>query len=146
LFEQVSSIENQYNAPGVKIDEGDLIAVILDAAPEEHHAVLTLEQRLRGDKLTLNDLETAMNQFWRQRKTPKTNDGNDTAEISLSAFGGVCYNCKKKGHKANKCPDKEHKDGKGTRPKGNGDKFNGKCNNCGKVGHKEAKLLGEGRK
>jgi len=30
----VSSIENQYNAPGVKIDEGDLIAVILDAAPE----------------------------------------------------------------------------------------------------------------
>ena len=26
LFEQVSSIENQYNAPGVKIDEGDLIA------------------------------------------------------------------------------------------------------------------------
>jgi len=138
LFEQVSSIENQCNAPGVKIDEGDLIAVILDAAPEEYHAVLTLEQRLRGDKLTLNDLETAMNQFWRQGKTPKTNDGNDAAEISLSAFGGVCYNCKKKGHKANKCPDKEHKDGKGTRPKGNGDKFNGKCNNCGKVGHKEA--------
>jgi hypothetical protein len=97
-----------------------------------------LEQRLRGDKLTLNDLETAMNQFWRQGKTPKTNDGNDAAEISLSAFGGVCYNCKKKGHKANKCPDKEHKDEKGTRPKGNGDKFNGKCNNCGKVGHKEA--------
>ena len=94
-----------------------MIAVILDAAPEEYHAVLTLEQRLRGDKLTLNDLETAMNQFWRQGKTPKTNDGNYAAEISLSAFGGVCYNCKKKGHKANKCPDKEHKDGEGTRLK-----------------------------
>ena len=76
-----------------------MIAVILDAAPEEYHAVLTLEQRLRGDKLTLNDLETAMNQFWRQGKTPKTNDGNYAAEISLSAFGGVCYNCKKRGIK-----------------------------------------------
>ena len=87
-----------------------MIAVILDAAPEEYHAVLTLEQRLRGDKLTLNDLETAMNQFWRQGKTPKTNDGNDAAEISLSEFGGVCYNCKKKGHKANKCPEQDLKE------------------------------------
>ena len=74
----------------------------------------------------ISDLETAMNQFWRPGKTPKTSDGNDAAEISTSAFGGVFYNCKKKGYKAIKCPDKEHKDGKGTRPKANGDKFNRK--------------------
>jgi hypothetical protein len=46
LFEQVRSIENQYNAPG----EGDLIGFILvDAAPEEYHTVLTSEQRLHGE-------------------------------------------------------------------------------------------------
>ena len=138
LFEQLSSIENQYTAPGKKIDEGDLIAVIFDAAPAEYHSVLTAEQRLKGDALTLSDLETAMNQHWRQVKSPKTNDG-DGVEILLSAFGGVCYLCKQKGHKANKCPKRQSTKQEGGKGEGNGNgKFSGKCRNCGKVGHQEA--------
>ncbi len=59
LFEQqLSRIENQYTAPGKKIDEGDITSDIFD------HSVLTAEQILKGDALTLSDLETAMNQHW----------------------------------------------------------------------------------
>jgi hypothetical protein len=53
LFAQLSVIENQYTAPGRTLDEGDLIAVVLDAAPDEYQAVLTSEQRVQGDALNV---------------------------------------------------------------------------------------------
>jgi hypothetical protein len=62
LFEQISAVENIYNTAAAKIDEEDLIAVILDAAPAEYHTVLTSEQRLKEDTLKQGDLEDAMNQ------------------------------------------------------------------------------------
>ena len=128
LFEQISAIQNRYNNASRKIDEEDLIAVILKAAPKDYQAVLTVEQRVKGDKLVLADLESAMHQHWRQTKANKDEDKSGN-EISLSAFSGTCFHCKKKGHKANKCPEKEKSSGK---------KFKGKCNNCGKEGHKAA--------
>jgi hypothetical protein len=48
LFQQISSIENKYNTATKQIDEEDLIAVVLDAAPMEYQAILTSEQRRRG--------------------------------------------------------------------------------------------------
>ena len=36
LFEQLSSIEEQYLAPGDKIDYADLIAIVLNVAPDEY--------------------------------------------------------------------------------------------------------------
>jgi hypothetical protein len=33
LFEQISAVENRYNKTATKIDEEDLIAVILDVSP-----------------------------------------------------------------------------------------------------------------
>jgi hypothetical protein len=45
LFEQLASIENQYNTATNKIMEEDLVAIILDTAPMEYQAVLTSEQR-----------------------------------------------------------------------------------------------------
>jgi hypothetical protein len=36
LFEMLASIEEQYLAPGTKLDEADLIAVVLDVAPDEY--------------------------------------------------------------------------------------------------------------
>ena len=44
LFEQLSSIENKCDTSTRQIDEEDLIAVILDAAPKEYKSVLTAEQ------------------------------------------------------------------------------------------------------
>ncbi len=68
LFEQISQIENKYryNTAAFTIDEADLIAVVLDAAPKEYQAVLTAEQRRQGVTLTIADLEITMNQHWRQ--------------------------------------------------------------------------------
>lgn len=74
LFEQISAIQNRYNNASRKIDEEDLIAVILKAAPKDYQAVLTVEQRVKGDKLVLADLESAMHQHWRQTKANKDED------------------------------------------------------------------------
>jgi hypothetical protein len=61
-------------------------------------------------------------------------------EMVLSVFGGLCFGCKKKGHKAHECPTK-----KSTLMTSGGNanvsgrkvgKFHGKCNSCGKLGHK----------
>eukprot|EP00957_Ditylum_brightwellii_P006651 505507-Ditylum_brightwellii.AAC.1 len=49
-------------------------------------------------------------------------------ELTLSAFDGGCYKYGKKGHRANKCPNKKGKQHK---------RFNGKCNNYGREGHNE---------
>ena len=126
LFAQLSAIENQYTGPGQSIEEKDLIAVVLDAAPMEYQSILTAEHRIRGDTLKLTDLEVVMNQHWRQIKRDfKDGKDEDEGEIALSAFGGVCYNCKKTGHKANRCPEKEGKKGDAKKAR-----FNGKCSNC----------------
>ena len=71
LFEKLAMIEEKYMAPGKKIDETDLIMVVLDVAPDEYQAVLTSEQSKKGDDLTLQDLETIMNQHWRQLNRKK---------------------------------------------------------------------------
>jgi hypothetical protein len=62
LFEQLASIENRYNTMVDQVKEEDLFAVVLEKAPMEYQAVLTTEQRAWGSNLTLDDLETMMNQ------------------------------------------------------------------------------------
>ena len=99
IFEQLSTIENRYTTATQRIEKEDLIAVVLDAAAKEYQAVLTCEQRVKGTSIELIDLETAMNQHYRQIKGSKP-AGETDKEISLSAFGGVCYECKQAGHRA----------------------------------------------
>jgi hypothetical protein len=104
-FEQICSIENKCNAATKKIDEDDLIAVALDAAPSECQALLTSEQRRLGTSLKIDDLKAVMGQCWRQTHSPIDKGGKelDDAEIVLTTFDGCCFACKKKGHKAGKC-------------------------------------------
>jgi hypothetical protein len=47
LFEQISSVENKCNVPTKKkkIDPDEVIAVTIDAAPEEYQSLLTSERR-----------------------------------------------------------------------------------------------------
>ena len=145
LFEQLSVIENQFRMPGMTIDEGDKIAVVIDAAPHEYQALITSERSIKGGNLTLDDLEIVMCGHWRQINrngvkakgaTVATNGKSSDQEVVLSAFAGTCYLCKKTGHKANKCPDKASTTSTEKTESKSG-KFTGKCNNCGKVGHRE---------
>jgi hypothetical protein len=100
LFEQISAVENRYNTGTAQVTKEEMIAVILDAASAECQAVLTSEQRSKGDALTSEDLEDAMTQHWRQINKGKRSE--DDNELTLSSI--VCYECHEEGHKANQCP------------------------------------------
>jgi hypothetical protein len=65
LFETLAAIEDQYDGIG-DIKESDLIAVVLDVATQEYQAVLTAEQSIKGNQLTLHDLEVVMTQHYCQ--------------------------------------------------------------------------------
>jgi len=64
LFEQINGITNRYNK--TTIHNGDLLAVVLDTATKECYSIFTTEQKFKRRKLDHSDLESAMNQHWRQ--------------------------------------------------------------------------------
>jgi hypothetical protein len=97
LFEQLAEIEVAYAGTTIKITEQDYIGVVFATAAEKYNSVLTSEQRTKGADLTMDDLEDAMNQLWRQGGgSQKKHTGHDGGEMVLSAFGGTCYNCQEK--------------------------------------------------
>ena len=57
---------NTMRAATKKINEDDLIAVVLDAATAEYQLLLTSEQHRLGSALKIDDLEVIMNQYWQQ--------------------------------------------------------------------------------
>ena len=61
----------------------------------------------------------------RKRGVKRTEDH----EKLLAGFSGACFSCGKKGHRSNKCPEREPKE------KANDKKPNKVCINCGKRGH-----------
>jgi hypothetical protein len=136
-FEQICSVENKHNAATKKIDEDDLIAAALDAAPSEHQALLTSEQRRLGTSLKTDDLEAVMGQHWRQTQSPNGKGGKelDDTKIVLTTFDGCCFACKKKGHKADKCTEKKTGDETSKRHKRSSSRPKMICHNCQKPGH-----------
>jgi hypothetical protein len=87
-FEQVSAIQNWYNTVTHQIDEEELIAIVMGAAPKEFISEVTSKQPAKGD--TLKDLKVIMYQQWHQMKG--LTEEQDT-EITLNAFSGICYQC-----------------------------------------------------
>ena len=51
LFNQLAFIQSAYNDATRKIDPDDLIAVVLEKAPEKYKSILTAEQRSKGTTL-----------------------------------------------------------------------------------------------
>jgi hypothetical protein len=104
---------------------------VFATAAEKYHSVLTSEQHTNCADLTMEDLEDAMNQLWRQGGgRQKKHTSNDIGEMVLAAFGGTCYNCQEKGHRANQCPKKDGPSNGNHNESGNtGGKFKGECNN-----------------
>ncbi len=148
LFEQVSAIRNRYDTAEHQVDEEELIAVIMERAPEKYTTCITTTAITHAKNLTLTHLEQVMYQLWRQSK----DSNRSIPEISLSGFEGYCYHCKKQGHKADACPSRPKpiasggrtsnsagRGGTGGRGAGRGGtaRFQGACRNCGKQGHME---------
>ena len=75
LFDQLALVKTAYETATRTLDEEDQIAVILEKAPTEYKAVLTSEQRHKGSRLTLEDLESAMNDH--HRSLYSDNDGKN---------------------------------------------------------------------
>ena len=136
LFEQIYLIQNRSK---IEIQEIEFVAVILEAASEEYHAVLSSEQARLKDDLKVSDLENVMRNHWRTISSKSGSNDNDEEgkEVALAAvgkgFSGTCFLCKKKGHRIADCPQKKNKNSNNN---DNKNKFQGKCNNCGKQGHK----------
>ena len=136
LFEQISSIKNAFQTNNTQtVDEEDLLATVLEKAPEEYASILATEKRSKGANLTLENLEAAMDTEYRIRYGVKgiEREKKRRGELPLSAFNSKCYNCQEEGHLARDCP-KSTKDQR-FGGKGQG-KFKGTCNNYGKHGHK----------
>ena len=114
LFEQLAEIEN-YDVSG-SLDESDLMAVVFTKAPVRYQNVLSAVQLEKKDNLTLDDLEEAMTQVWRQSGAANTKSTEKDNELSLASMS----------------------QGKSDDKKGKAGKFKGTCNLCGKVGHKKA--------
>lgn len=155
LFEQLSAVQNRYNTKTEKIEEADLIAVVLASAPKEYQSVLTNIQMIKGDAaLTHEDLNHVMNRHWRaMKKATEAEEEEKQSDIALAAFQGECFMCKKKGHKSHECPDKKknqqnrnhyknnnnnNNNSNSNNRNNNRNRFNGNCNNCGRKGHKFA--------
>jgi predicted metal-dependent hydrolase len=66
LFEQPSAIKNRDNTATRTIKQEDLIAVVINVALKQYQLVLTNEQLRLQDSLQLEDLDKAMNDFWRR--------------------------------------------------------------------------------
>jgi hypothetical protein len=128
--QQLSDIEAMYvNSTNVVLTEEDKVVTIMLKVPMEYKALLTA--KFAEGNATVNNLELIMRAYWRATHgnaltKSKDKDGDEIEkEISLSAFGGTCHKCKKKGHKASNCPTKKS-DGNNKVT----------CSHCGKSGHK----------
>jgi len=147
LFCQLATLEHAYAHTSGKITDQDIIGTIFGIVPDRYLPTLNLVAENQGNSLKPSHLEAAMRKIWRQGGGSKglatmTTNPKKQTEIVLTAFSGMCYVCKERGHRATHCPNKNKQgQSKASSETGNhnekGKRFNGYCNHCGKQGHRQ---------
>jgi len=136
VFDGVLELESQYAKPGKEMSEDLKMAALINKAPKMYYSAIVAEEQAKGDAMTLDDVQKAVDKMWRLIK--KDSDGDDESiegparkELGLAAvpFHGKCYYCQEKGHVKRECP--KLLEAKKFR-------FAGRCGKCGGRGHKEA--------
>eukprot|EP00957_Ditylum_brightwellii_P127420 9716540-Ditylum_brightwellii.AAC.2 len=56
LFEKISGLKNRYNISTFQIPTEDMLAMVLEKAPQEYGTFLMCKQRNKGARLTKKDL------------------------------------------------------------------------------------------
>jgi gag-polypeptide of LTR copia-type len=119
MFKELNGIKARYGKLRIKVNDDDLMATAVVAAPQDYKGVLASEQRRLGAKCKLADLCECMEDLWSSTDEGQQNDDDadeETKEVALSAaatFQGKCFKsdehkptcdiCNKNGHKEGDC-------------------------------------------
>jgi hypothetical protein len=79
-------IQNHFLGPGDRLPKDEIIAIILDVASEEYRPILSVERRMKGEDLTVEDLERAMCEEYRQLNracNKKVEDNSETLTVAI---------------------------------------------------------------
>jgi vacuolar-type H+-ATPase subunit C/Vma6 len=66
MFEDLAEIEYAYLETKATLGSQDVIGAVFSAAPEKYHHVLNITADIKGSKLDIDDIETAMYKMWHQ--------------------------------------------------------------------------------
>jgi hypothetical protein len=110
LLESLQNIQHQFLGHVARLPKDEMIDIVLEVATVEYRPILSIERRIRGEHLIVEDLEFAMGESYRQlnRNIVKRNE-SESWELLLYQFTGICYICGKSGHQANECKRKNKK-------------------------------------
>ena len=134
LFTAIANIQDQYESPTNAISESTLTSTVLRAVPDKYKPVITSLQLVKGNNLSIDDIEEAMELFYRNELNSalQASGKNAEGEVVLSSFsGGKCFKCGQAGHVKAECPNK--KAGGNKNSKGGGKTTKRKCSTCGKT-------------
>jgi Zinc knuckle len=131
LFTQIADIQAQYESVNYTIDRPTIVSTVLRAAPQPYKSTITAVQVMRGNQMTMTDLEDAMDLYYRNSiNNGKVTSRAEEGEVVLSGFTGNCYKCGEAGHTKANCPKNANQV---TKAKTSKHKIpRRKCETCGK--------------
>jgi hypothetical protein len=140
LVEQLAKIKNKARLSKVTVSLEEQLVAVIGAAPAKYQTLLgNYSSGQVTNSTKFREMIDAMTDLYARLNVHQQAEDNN--EVSLTAadvepsFAGTCFKCKKRGHKASKCPTNKNQRPQGA---GKGSKSTLKCGYCGKSAHIEA--------